>query len=97
MKEKKNGPIGLNPQEIKLLDQLRQQPRIMERVQRILEIAQSGEGPLKTADEVEERLIQEMRQLGNTTMNEWATQAQERVSQELQTEDPTVLKRKKKR
>ncbi len=97
MKEKKNGPIGLNPQEIKLIDQLRQQPRIMERVQRILEIAQSGEGPLKTADEVEELLIQEMRQLGNTTMNEWATQAQERVSQELQTEDPAVLKRKKKR
>jgi len=78
------------------MDQLRQQPRIMERVQRILEIAQSGEGPLKTADEVEELLIQEMRQLGNTTMNEWATQAQERVSQELQTEDPAVLKRKKK-
>lgn len=60
----KNGPIGWNPQEIKLIDQLRQQPRIMERVQRILEIAQSGEGPLKTADEVEERLIQEMRQVG---------------------------------
>ena len=97
MKEKKNGPHGLNPQEIKLIDQPRQQPRIMERGQRILEIAQSVEGPLKTADEVEELLIQEMRQLGNTTMNEWATQAQERVSQELQTEDPSVLKRKKKR
>lgn len=97
MKEKKNGPIGLNPQEIKLIDQLRQQPRIMERVQRILEIAQSSEGPWKTADQVEELLIQEMRQLGNTTMNEWATQAQERVSQELQTENPAVRKRKKKR
>jgi len=96
MKEKKNTSNGWSPQEIKLMDQLRQQPRIMERVQRILEIAQSGEGPLKTADEVEELLIQEMRQLGNTTMNEWATQAQERVSQELQTEDPAVLKRKKK-
>jgi hypothetical protein len=69
----------------------------MERVQKILEIAQSSEGPLKTADEVEELLVEEMRRLGNATMNEWAAQAHERVNHELKEQDPTVLKRKKKR
>jgi hypothetical protein len=52
---------------------------------------------LKTADEVEELLIAEIRRLGNVTMSHWATQAEERVSSELRSQDPTVLSRKKKR
>jgi hypothetical protein len=97
MEEKKRATRDLSQQEINLIEQLRKRPRMMERVQRILEIANSTEGPLKTADEVEELLIEEMRRLGNATMSEWATQAEGRVGQELKNEDPAVLKRKKKR
>jgi hypothetical protein len=97
MEEKKRATGDLSQQEINLIEQLRKRPRMMERVQRILEIANSTEGPLKTADEVEELLIEEMRRLGNATMTEWATQAEGRVGQELKNEDPAVLKRKKKR
>jgi hypothetical protein len=46
----------------------------MEQVQKILEISQSSEGPLKTADEVEELPIEQMRWLANATMSEWAVQ-----------------------
>jgi hypothetical protein len=46
---------------------------------------------------VEGLLIQEMRQLGNTSMAEWASQAEERVSNELKGLDATVRSRKKKR
>ena len=53
--------------------------------------------PLKTADQIEDLLVHEMRRLGNATMREWATGAEERVSTELAKEDPTVLSRKKKR
>jgi hypothetical protein len=67
------------------------------RVQSILEIVRNAEGPLKTADEVEELLIQEMRRLGNLTLSQWAIQAEERVSTELKREDPTVRSRKKRR
>jgi hypothetical protein len=42
-------------------------------------------------------LIQELRQLGNTSMNQWATQAEERVSTELKNQDTTIRSRKKKR
>jgi hypothetical protein len=83
--------------EMKLVEQLRQHPEMMVRVQGIMEIARNEDGPLKTADEVEELLIQEMRQLGNATMGQWASQAEERVSRELKRQDPTVLSRKKKR
>ena len=97
MKQKKTGPKPLSPQEARLIEQLRAHPEMLERFQSILEIACNEDGPLKTADEVEELLIQEMRRLGSGTMHQWAKQAEERVSTELQREDPTVLSRKKKR
>jgi hypothetical protein len=84
-------------QEVQLLQQLRQQPQMRARLHRILDLAQAAAGPLKTADEVEALLIQELRQLGRTTMQQWATQAEARVSAELQAQDATVRGLKKKR
>ena len=97
MKQKKTGRNELSQLERQLIEQLRQHPEILVRVQSILEIARNAEGPLKTADAVEELLIQEMRLLGHATMSEWASQAEVRVSDELRSQDPTVLSRKKKR
>jgi hypothetical protein len=97
MKNKKADRNAFSQQEGQLIEQLRQHPQIMARVQSILEIARNAEGPLKTADEVEELLIQEMRLLGHATMSEWATQAEVHISDELRSQDPTVLSRKKKR
>ena len=97
MKKKKTGCNEFSQAEVQLLEQLRQQPEIRERVQSILDITGNANGPLKTADEVEELLIQELRRLGNTSMNQWATGAEERVSQELKRQDSTVRSRKKKR
>jgi hypothetical protein len=87
----------LTPQETRLLQQLRQQPLMLARVQGILDLAHAADGPLRTADELEALLIQELRQLGRTTMNQWATQAEERVSAELKSQDATVRGLKKKR
>ena len=96
MKNKKAGAKQLSPSELQLIEQLREHPEMMERVQSILAITRNAEGPLRTADEVEELLIQEMRQLGNTSMQQWAVQAEERVSQELKSQHPDVRSRKKK-
>jgi phosphoribosyl-dephospho-CoA transferase len=97
MKHKKAVTNELNSSEVRLIEQLRQHPEMMERVQSILNITRNAEGPLKTADEVEELLVQAMRRLGNTSMHQWATQAEERVSDELKGQDSTVRSRKKKR
>src|SRR5206468_9417631 len=97
MTKKKAVPSQLSSQEMQLIEQLRQNPEIMARVQSILDITRNAEGPLKSADEVEGLLIQEMRRLGKTTMNQWAAQAEERVVQELKEQDPTIRSRKKKR
>jgi thioredoxin reductase len=96
MKQPRNQPT-LTAQETQLIQQLRQQPEMLARLQSILDLAQTADGPLKTADEIEALLIQELRQLGRTTMNQWATQAEQRGSAELQSQDATVRSRKKKR
>jgi hypothetical protein len=75
--------------------ELIEHPEMMVRVQSILEIARNTEGPLKTADEVEELVVEEMRRLGNVTLSQWASQAEERVSSELKSQNPTVRSRKK--
>ena len=97
MKEKNAVTNLITEQEARLLERLRKHPEMMARVQSILKLAYDTEGPLKTADEIEELLVQEIRQLGNVTMNQWATQAEERVSTELKSQNSTVLSRKKKR
>lgn len=97
MKKKKVEAVECTPSESELIRQLRAHPQMMVRVQSILEIAGSAEGPLQTADEVEERVVEEMRRLGNVTLSQWASQAEERVSTELKRQDPTVRSRKKKR
>ena len=97
MKKKKAGLNELKESEMRLIEQLRQHPEMMERMQSILELTRNTDGPLKSADELEELLIQEMRRLGNTSMQQWATQAEERVTNELKGQDPTVRSRKKKR
>ena len=96
MKKKKAAePFTLAEKE--LVERLRQRPEMMARVQEIMALASNEDGPLKTADEVEELLIAAIRQLGNETMGQWASQAEERVSRELKEQDSTVRSRKKKR
>jgi thioredoxin reductase len=96
MKQRLSTP-QLTAQETQLIQQLRRQPEMLARLQSILDLAHTDDGPLKTADEIEALLIQELRQLGRATMNQWATQAEARVSAELKRQDATVRRRKKKR
>jgi hypothetical protein len=86
-----------NTDEKRFLERLRQHPELLSRFESILELAHSTDGPLKTADQVEELLIEKLRQLGNVSMNQWAQQAEARVSEELKAADDTVRSRKKKR
>lgn len=86
----------LNHKERQLIEQLRAHPEIMERMQSILAITISGDGPIKRADEIEGLLVEEMRRLGNTTMTSWAERAEKRLAEQLQQKDNSAGVRKKK-
>jgi hypothetical protein len=83
--------------EEQFLEALRQHPELLRRFQIILHLTRNADGPVQTADAVEEQLIEALRQLGHESMNQWAAQAEQRVGAELQQQDATVRSRKKKR
>ena len=97
MKKASDGGQACKAAEILFLARRRQHPELRVRFHRILERTGNAAGPVKTADEVEALLIQEVRQLGHPSMNHWATQAEQRVRDELKGQDGTVRSRKKRR
>ena len=97
MKKESTGNQEFSPAEKQFIQRLRQRPELRERFQSIMELTDNAEGPLKTADEMEELLIGELRQLGSRSMNDFAAQAERRVGEELKGWDATVRSRKKKR
>ena len=92
----KNKHSKLSPTELQLIEQLREHPELMEGFRRILEITASADGVLKRADESEELLIQELRRLGQATMESWASRAERTLGEQLKQKEPSAGVRKKK-
>jgi hypothetical protein len=94
---KKNKRRGtLSAQELQLIERLREHPDLMERFQSILQISANADDPMKSADEVEGLLIEEMRRLGNATMGGWASSAEKRLADQLERKDASARACKKK-
>jgi hypothetical protein len=90
-------PAKLTDQELQLIERLRAHPELLERFQSILAITASAEGPVKKADEVEGLLIEEMRRLGQSSMESWASRAESTLAGQLKEKEPSARVRKKKR
>ena len=97
MTKKHRQSATLSAQEKQLIEGLREHPDLLERFQSILEISADADGPVKSADEVEGLLIEQMRRLGNATMGDWAVSAERRLGEQLEQKDPSARVRKKKR
>ena len=69
MKDKTPAVGGMQSDEARFLERLRQHPELKARFQSILDLVHAAEGPIQTADAVEERVIVELRQLGHATLN----------------------------
>lgn len=74
---------------------MRERPELMERIEAILALTDSEEGVLRSADEIEELLIEEVRRLGSGAMEQWAKGAEERASCELRKIHPQARVKKK--
>jgi len=82
--------------EERLLERLRAHPELLARFESILGLTEVEAGPLRTADEIEEQLVQEVRRLGHEVMQDWAVRAEERVAKEVIEANAEVRLRKKK-
>jgi hypothetical protein len=62
-----------------LLKQISKYPGLQERIEEILKIAENTDGSIATADEAEERAIEEVRKLGKEVLLGWASKRSEEV------------------
>ena len=66
-----------------LVAALRRHPKIRERLERLLGVAQGGSGDLRLADDAEDRIADEIRLLGQEMLESWAQSQVEETEQEL--------------
>ena len=90
---KKN--ISLTEQEIQMIERLRGRPALSKRFEAILDLSESEQGAVKTADEIEALLIEEIRRLGHTTMEQWVVGAENRIGKEYKESHPGATTQKK--
>jgi hypothetical protein len=87
----------LTAPELRLIESLRAHPELLERFQSILALTASGQGPVQQADQVEGLLIDELRRLGQSSMESWAARAEGALAGQLKQKEPSARVRKKKR
>ena len=66
----------------RLAARLAQYPELRARFEEILAVAENERGDANTADEAEERAVEQVRCLGQELMQSWATRKQERLVRE---------------
>lgn len=70
-----------------MVKRLQEHPGLLERVEALLDIAQApqreGEAGMDV-NAIEDRVVNEVRRLGQQTMEQWAQHAQEQVTQEVE-------------
>jgi len=80
----------------RFLERLNQRPDLKSRLEAILELAEGEKGELRTADDIEALLVEELRRLGGQTMHDWARGAHQQVAADIKKKDPSCYVGKKK-
>jgi len=84
-----------NQEEKQLLEQLRRHPDLFQRIKSIMSLADDPDHQIRTADELETLLVEEVRKLGKTTMESWGSQQEKQAAQEFKQQNPDARYGKK--
>lgn len=62
---------ALPPEDERRLARLNQHPRLRARIERLVDLVEDAGDDLRTADEAERRVIEEVRRLGQEVLEDW--------------------------
>ena len=77
------------------MEQLSRHPELFERIRSILSLADDPDQQIRTADELEALLVEQVQQLGKTTVASWGAKKEAQVAQEFKQENPDARYGKK--
>jgi len=69
-----------------LEERLKAHPQLRDRIYQILSIAEDSEGKIDKADEAEQRVIDELRRLGQEVLEDWAVGKEKQKVEKLKSE-----------
>lgn len=92
MNDKSGGGVS---GEGRLEERLREYPELRARFEAMLGIVENADGDIVKADEAEERVMQELRQLGRSAVQGWAERKQRRLQGEYEGRPGVTHKEKK--
>lgn len=93
---KKKDALSFTEEELSLVEQLRRHPELLQQIKPILDLAENTDNDLD-ANDIEDRLAQEVEALGNRVLGQWAKNVEEKQVQVERSKHPKFQQREKKR
>jgi histidinol dehydrogenase len=81
---------------VKLAQRLHQHPHLRTKVEELLAVVENTEGDLTSADAAEQRVIEEIRKLGQAALQGWAEQQNQQQTQALREKSPELHRSRQK-
>ena len=78
-----------------LEERLKEYPELKAKIEAMLAIIENAGGDVEKAADAEQRIIEEMRQMGNEVLHSWARRQQQKKEDEYQAQPGVNRKRKK--
>jgi septum formation inhibitor MinC len=91
----KTSPTGMS-QKASLEERLKSHPALKAKIEALLSVVENAEGEVILADEAEQQVIEEIRQLGQAALQGWASRQQQRQSEAFAQAHPTAQRSGKK-
>ena len=76
-------------------ERLREHPELRARVERLLDVVENADGDVIKADEAEQRVLEELRRMGQEALQGWAENRQEKQEQYWDEREGVSRKEKK--
>jgi hypothetical protein len=90
-------PISTTPISKSLEERLNRHPELKTKIESLLSVVENAEGDLLKANEAEQRMIEEVRQLGQVALQEWATRQNQEQTETFIQDNPQAQRTRKKR
>lgn len=71
--------LNLDQKDIGFMQRLKEHPELQERFEVLLAVVENADGDSLTADAAEQRVVEELRQMGHSALQAWAERKHKRV------------------
>jgi hypothetical protein len=96
MSERSNQAGCVPSDRVSIEERLQAHPHIKERIEALLDVVENSTQGLQKADEAEQRMIEELRQIGQQALQAWAEGQQRKQAAQLRQQQPSVRQHRKK-